>query len=922
MRTVSIILALLLCFNGGAATVYFDIADFTTVPSAYRTLKITPATMPSVSGTNIIVKDSRSQITTGYGRVSFTNVVAGTYDVAFTGPNATTSFQITVTNSSATINAKDIISVETNSVYGRNAYSMASSDARYIQSIYTNGVSVGTNPLVNLIVGAGIELLGTNNPTEGRTDIRLSTTGGGGGGEANTLSSLGTGWALPTTKSLVDLRVNSITNDTSLSSVSNNNTITFSRAALTGAITAAAGANATFLADGAVRNTNVASGISATKIGDGSVDDSEWTFLDGITSGVQGQLNGKQAGSGALTNLSNTRAITNASSGFGVLSSDILYPAETVTLTNVVAAWARVTGGFTNNTTARFNLLYSEDGTAGTPAYSFNSDTDSGLYRIGDNRVALSVGGVGVVDVLGSVVNLSTNLQVSGNSGFTGRLTNETLTASRPVLSGTGKELVSGQIDLSSANHVTSILAATRTPTNTASQAGVVTPGVASKVWKTDGSGNPDWRDDATGAAGLTPWTSPIDADGFGLDEHGFMFGNSTNVGVITHPDIVVQGPGYVRAFATNDMMFHFVLPTAANKGTWMTIELVITNPTPPSITFSNSTAFVGNDLALVGGATNFFRALWTGSNVLVGSISARERVSDAAFNESTWNGDGTNAPSKNAVRDQLVTMPTFSNIAGSNYVNRSELNGSNYVNRTELNGSNYVNRTELNGSNYVVNTRTLTVAGTANQITSSAGALDLSANRTWTFSLPSTLIAPGNFTANIITNSGNTYLQADATVTGTAAVGALTVAETAIVTGQGSFGDHVTIVGEARAGAVVITNNATFLSANLTPTSQGTNFTADYGFGVRQYDMTNHFWLSAIANAPAANQYEAWGAILRNNSGGTLTVGVAATFKRAGTNNVSVANGQRVRLVLEPDMTGGTDLTNHLAQIIHYANP
>lgn len=39
---------------------------------------------------------------------------------------------------------------------------------------------------------------------------------------------------------------------------------------------------------------------------------------------------------------------------------------------------------------------------------------------------------------------------------------------------------------------------------------------------------------------------------------------------------------------------------------------------------------------------------------------------------------------------------------------------------------------------------RTITVAGTANQITSSAGAQDLSANRTWTLSFPSAVVFPG----------------------------------------------------------------------------------------------------------------------------------------------------------------------------------
>lgn len=64
--------------------------------------------------------------------------------------------------------------------------------------------------------------------------------------------------------------------------------------------------------------------------------------------------------------------------------------------------------------------------------------------------------------------------------------------------------------------------------------------------------------------------------------------------------------------------------------------------------------------------------------------------------------------------------------------------------------------------------TRQLTVAGTANQITSSAGAQDLSADRTWTLSLPNHVIFPGNFratdstTTNATTTSLNVIGQVD----------------------------------------------------------------------------------------------------------------------------------------------------------------
>ena len=84
--------------------------------------------------------------------------------------------------------------------------------------------------------------------------------------------------------------------------------------------------------------------------------------------------------------------------------------------------------------------------------------------------------------------------------------------------------------------------------------------------------------------------------------------------------------------------------------------------------------------------------------------------------------------------------------------------------------------------------TRQLTVAGTANQLTSSAGAQDLSADRTWTLSLPSHVIFPGNFQAtnstttnatstnHAITNlltfngvTGNTWAGFCSTITGSA---------------------------------------------------------------------------------------------------------------------------------------------------------
>ena len=49
---------------------------------------------------------------------------------------------------------------------------------------------------------------------------------------------------------------------------------------------------------GVVTDAKVASGIDAVKIGAGAVDNSEFGYLNGVTSGIQGQIDGKQASLG------------------------------------------------------------------------------------------------------------------------------------------------------------------------------------------------------------------------------------------------------------------------------------------------------------------------------------------------------------------------------------------------------------------------------------------------------------------------------------------------------------------------------------------------------------------------------------------------------------------------------------------------
>ena len=68
-----------------------------------------------------------------------------------------------------------------------------------------------------------------------------------------------------------------------------------------------------------------------------------------------------------------------------------------------------------------------------------------------------------------------------------------------------------------------------------------------------------------------------------------------------------------------------------------------------------------------------------------------------------------------------------------------------------------------VQGADYTAESRALTIAGTANQITSSAGAQDLSADRTWTLSLPSQVNFPNTFFSG--TGTSTLFASASSTI-------------------------------------------------------------------------------------------------------------------------------------------------------------
>lgn len=135
-------------------------------------------------------------------------------------------------------------------------------------------------------------------------------------------------------------------------------------------------------------------------------------------------------------------------------------------------------------------------------------------------------------------------------------------------------------------------------------------------------------------------------------------------------------------------------------------------------------------------------------------------------------------------------------------------------------------------------NATTLTINGTANEITSSAGAQDLSANRTWTLSLPTHVIQPSFFaTGASTTNATTTGSQYFSFITGSAQClqvdtnGKLSGTGSVCGSGAGSVSSIAQTSGTAQTGAITFatssaSSNGQTHGLNITNTSGAFTFT------------------------------------------------------------------------------------------------
>ncbi len=135
-----------------------------------------------------------------------------------------------------------------------------------------------------------------------QSDLTISLTSGGSGAPSSAPYVV-----MSSVASLSAERVLAVGSALSLTDGGANGNATIGTQALTGAVTSSANSFVTTLS----------SGIDAAKIADGSVSSTEFQYLDGVTSSIQTQLNGKQASGTYVTSItvSSSNGFTGNSSG-------------------------------------------------------------------------------------------------------------------------------------------------------------------------------------------------------------------------------------------------------------------------------------------------------------------------------------------------------------------------------------------------------------------------------------------------------------------------------------------------------------------------------------------------------------------------------------------------------------------------------
>jgi hypothetical protein len=356
-------------------------------------------------------------------------------------------------------------------------------------------------------------------------------------------------------------------------------------------------------------------------------------------------LVGKQESNSVLAALSNTRAITNVGPSYGVLALDALYAPSTLIVTNFKAtAWASFAGPTTNGATFFLEEANFVDG-----INLWGGGVSALKSGLANNVFTNTVTGLGTNNLNRLHVTNAPKFLSLLSADLLGTDSGGTVTART---AGIGLSL-SGSTLMVSGNSTTQKVevALNGTPVGSQPQIDYIAGANITLGLINDSGNNRTRLTIATGGASQTPYSSDHNGAGNNVTNVNWFQANynfrtgRTNLSGST-PDLVMMGPGHVWLRPTNATTINFVAPTAGTEPFQMMLEVVTTNATPFALTNLNVSPIAGDRLALVGNTNNFFRIIWTGSNVFMGSWQAPSVVVSGVY-PTGWSVDDTNAATR-----------------------------------------------------------------------------------------------------------------------------------------------------------------------------------------------------------------------------------------------------------------------------------
>lgn len=304
--------------SSGAVTITTGTSSGTNVTGA---LVLSTGVSPGLAGSGNISMISGNVTTNTSGSSGIITIASGTSVAGATG--ATGSISMSSGNHASPTNAAGIVTIKTGDQTG-TAFSGTGAATTVTTGAITSATATGTSGGTNVLSGnaAGSAATGavtvrsgnaTGTGNSGNVVIQTGSVTSGTRGTINLVdaslagASVGYVWSLSNTSTGAGNWVAAAAGYTDEQAQDAVGTILVDSAFIDFTYDDATPSISAIVIDGSITNQKIASGLDAVKIGDGSVSNTEFQYLDGVTSPIQTQLNGKvsaQAGDIPLTSFS------------------------------------------------------------------------------------------------------------------------------------------------------------------------------------------------------------------------------------------------------------------------------------------------------------------------------------------------------------------------------------------------------------------------------------------------------------------------------------------------------------------------------------------------------------------------------------------------------------------------------------------